>query len=332
MHIFHRRKLLTVASAAAALVMAPGLRAQSTVYPEKPVRLVVPYAAGGGTDQMARLLARKLTLIWGQSVIVENKSGASEAIAALFVARAPADGYTLLFNSDSTFQMNPLLFTKLSYNPDKDLLPITRFSLGPVGLIVSSAMPVNTFKEFVSYARSKQKKLAYGSYGVANQTNLGLSWMSKQLGLDMLHVPFAGQAPATLALLSGDIDVILGNVVPSALAFIKEGKIKILAMSGERRLPNAPDIPTFRELGFNDLDTTITMGLAAPTGTPNAIIDKIVADVRKVAQDPEAIKIASDNLSMTLMTETPNEYRAFISRSRIELEQRIKAAGVGKLD
>jgi len=332
MHIFHRRKLLTFATAAAALTVVPSLHAQSVVYPEKPVRLVVPYAAGGGTDQMARLLGQKLTQLWGQPVIVDNRPGASEAIAASIVARAPADGYTLMFVSDSTFQMNPLLYSKLTYDPDKDLLPITRFSVGPVGLIVSAAMPVNTFKEFISYARSKQKKLAYGSYGVANQTNLALSWMSKQLDLDMLHVPFAGQAPATLALLSGEIDVILGNVVPSSIGFIKQGKIKVLAMSGENRLPNAPDAPTFRELGFNDLDTSITMGLAAPTGTSPAIIDKIVADVRKVAQDPEAIKFASDNLSMRLMAETPTEYKAFISRSRNELEQRIKAAGIGKLD
>lgn len=326
--MIQRRTLLALSAAGLAL---PAL-AQPKGFPNKPVRLVVPYAPGGGTDAMARALAQKLSALWSQPVVVENKPGASESIAASNVARAPADGYSLMFASDSTFQLNPLLYTRLPYDPDKDLVPITRFALGPFALIVNSDMPVSNFKEFLAYARKRDRKLAYGSFGVANSTNLGLSWISKQFGLDMVHAPFAGQGPANLALLSGEIDVMLGNIVPSSIGFIKQGKIKVLATSGATRLPNAPEIPTFTELGYKNIDTAYSLGLAAPAGTPAEVMDKIAADVKRAVSDPELIAYASETLSLQLFAENAQQYRDFIASSRRSLEERIKAAGIGKLD
>lgn len=327
--MIQRRSALALAGAS----LLPTFPALGQVpYPTKAVRLVVPYAPGGGTDAMARALAQRLSVLWSQPVVVDNKPGASESIAASTVANARPDGQTLLFASDSTFQLNPLLFTKLPYDPDKDLVPITRFALGPFALIVRSDLPANTFPEFIKYARSRERKLAYGSYGVANSTNLGLSWISKQFGLDMIHVPFAGQGPANLALLSGEIDVMLGNIVPSSIGFIKQGKIKVLATSGKSRLPNAPDIPTFSELGYKNIDTAYSLGLAAPAGTPTVILEKIATSVKQAILDPELVAYASEALSVQLFADTPEQYRAFILSSRMALEERIKAAGIGKLD
>jgi len=316
----------------ASLLAGGASRAAPDSYPQQPVRLVVPYAPGGGTDSMARALARKLGEVWQQKIIVENRPGASESIAASAVARSPADGYTLLFASDSTFQLNPLLYNHLPYDPDKDLVPITRFAASPFALFVNAETPVKTFQEFVQFARAHKGKTFYGSYGVSNSTNLGLSWLSKQFDLDMVHVPFAGQGPAMIALLGGEIQVLFGNIIPSSIGFIDQGKVRVLVVSGEQRLPNAPNVPTFRELGYDNLDTGYTLGLAAPQGVDPGIQRKIAEGVRQAVADPELIKYAAENLSIRLFAESAEEYRGFIADSRRILQQRIEAAGVGKLD
>ncbi|HYG45439.1 MAG TPA: tripartite tricarboxylate transporter substrate binding protein [Bordetella sp.] len=326
------RKVLAALICAASLLAANTAAAAQHAYPQQPVRLIVPYAPGGGTDSMARALARKLSEIWGQKVIVENRPGASESIAASAVARAPADGYTLLFASDSTFQLNPLLYNHLSYDPDKDLVPITRFAASPFALFVNADSPVKTFKDFLAYARQHKGKTFYGSYGVSNSTNLGLSWLSKQFDLDMVHIPFAGQGPAMIALLGGEIQILFGNIIPSSIGFIDQGKVRVLVVSGEQRLPNAPDVPTFRELGYDNLDTGYTLGLAAPAGLDPVIQQQIADGVKQAVADPELLKYAAENLSIRLFAESSGQYRDFIADSRRILQQRIEAAGIGKLD
>ncbi len=306
--------------------------AENASYPDKPVRLIVPYAPGGGTDSMARALAQKLSGIWNQKVIVDNRPGASESIAASLVARSPSDGYTLLFASDSTFQLNPLLYNRLSYDPDKDLVPITRFAMSPFALFVNAKTPVNSFEEFIEYAKKNRGNTFYGSYGVANSTNLGLSWISKQFDLDMVHVPFAGQGPAMLGLLGGEIQILFGNIIPSSIGFIDKGQVKVLVVSGEKRLSNAPDVPTFRELGYDNLDTGYTLGIAAPAGVSQEVQKEIFEAVKTAAKDPDLIKYAAESLSIHLFSETSEQYRDFIMESRKVLQQRIDAAGLDKLD
>ncbi|MCD0503115.1 Bug family tripartite tricarboxylate transporter substrate binding protein [Bordetella petrii] len=327
----YRKTLAALAFAAGVLAGGSSLAASDS-YPEQPVRLIVPYAPGGGTDSMARALARKLGDIWRQKVIVENRPGASESIAASAVARSPADGYTLLFASDSTFQLNPLLYNRLSYDPDKDLVPVTRFASSPFALFVNAESPARNFQEFIAYARQHKGKTFYGSYGVSNSTNLGLSWLSKQFDLDMVHIPFAGQGPAMIALLGGEIQILFGNIIPSSIGFIDQGKVRVLVVSGQERLPNAPDVPTFRELGYDNLDTGYTLGLAAPAGVDPAIRQKIADAVKQAVADPELVKYASENLSIRLFAESADQYRSFIAESRGILKQRIEAAGIGKLD
>lgn len=326
------RKTLAALAFATGLISAGSASAAADSYPQQAVRLIVPYAPGGGTDSMARALARKLGDIWQQKVIVENRPGASESIAASAVARSPADGYTLLFASDSTFQLNPLLYNHLPYDPDRDLVPITRFAASPFALFVNAQTPVDSFQEFVEYARQHKGKTFYGSYGVSNSTNLGLSWLSKQFDLDMVHIPFTGQGPALIALLGGEIQILFGNIIPSSIGFIDQGKVKVLVVSGKERLPNAPDVPTFRELGYDNLDTGYTLGLAAPDGVDPAIRQKIADAVKQAVADPELIQYAAQNLSIRLFAESADQYRAFIEDSRRILQQRIDAAGIGKLD
>ena len=335
-----RRQVLSVLSATAGLgalgamhrINAATTAAATSTYPDHAVRLIVPYAPGGGTDSMARVLARKLSDIWGQKVIVENRPGASESIAASHVARAPADGYTILFASDSTFQLNPLLYNNLSYRPDEDLTPVTRFASAPFGLFVNAKSPVNTFEEFLSYARENRGEVFFGSYGISNSTHLGLAWISKKFDLGMEGVPFGGQNPAMTALLSGDCDILFANIIPSSVGFIDKGDLKVLVTSGDARLPAAPNVPTFRELGYDDLDTSYTLGLAVPAGTPADIQNEIVRACAEAVRDPKVIAYARDTLSINLFSETPAQYRAFIESSRATLRQRIAAAGIGKLD
>lgn len=326
------RKYLASLAIALGLGAVGASAAAQSAYPQQPVRLVVPYAPGGGTDSMARALAQKLSEIWKQKVFVDNRPGASESIAASTVARSPADGYTLLFASDSSFQLNPLLYNRLPYDPDKDLVPITRFASSPFALFVNASTPMHDFKEFLEYARRNKGKTFYGSYGVSNSTNLGLSWLSKQFDLDLVHVPFTGQGPALIALIAGEIQVLFGNIIPSSIGFIDQGKVRVLVVSGEHRLGNAPHVPTFRELGYDNLDTGYTLGLAAPAGLDPAIQQRIAHAVKEAVADPALVKYAADNLSIRLFAEDADQYRRFIAESRRSLQQRIDAAGIGKLD
>ena len=326
------RKWLIGLCAILGFTMGGGAFSQEAEYPVKPVRLIVPYAPGGGTDSMARALAKKLSDIWQQKVIVDNRPGASESIAASLVSRSPADGYTLLFASDSTFQLNPLLYNQLSYDPDKDLVPITRFAMSPFALFINAETPVDSFAEFIEYAKDNKGKTFYGSYGVANSTNLGLSWISRQFDLDMTHVPFAGQGPAMLGLLGGEIQILFGNIIPSSIGFIEKRQVKVLVVSGDQRLVNAPDVPTFRELGYDNLDTGYTLGIAAPAGVEPAVQKAIFEAVREAVKDPELVKYSAESLSIHLFSETSEQYRDFIQESRRILQERIDAAGLEKLD
>ncbi len=316
----------------ASWLATPATTVAAEAYPAKAVRLIVPYAPGGGTDTMARALAQKLGEIWQQKVIVENKPGASESIAASSVARSAADGYTLLFASDSTFQLNPVLYKNLSYDPDKDLLPIVRFASSPFALFVSADTGIDSFDAFIRHAKANRGQTFYGSYGVANSTNLGLAWLSQQFDLGMVHVPFAGQSPAMVALLGGEIQTLFGNVIPSSVGFIEKGRVKVLAVSGQQRLSSAPDVPTFRELGYDNLDTQYTLGLAAPAGTPEAVQRQIFEAVKQAVADPELAGNADRTFSIQVFAEDAAQYRAFIEQSRQTMRERMQAAKLEKLD
>ena len=258
------RRLAVLAAAALTLLPVIG-HGQS--YPSKPVKIVVPYAAGGPVDALARALSAKLSGMWGQQVIVDNKPGANEVIAASQVAKSPGDGYTLMLATDPTLSLNPYLFQKLSYDPLKELTPITRVAISNMALVVPANFPASNLKEFVAYARANPDKVTYGSSGMGNGTHLALAWFAKENQLSMVHVPYKGLAPALQDMLGGNIQVTVGAV--SVIApFVESGKLKVLAISGSKRARSLPNAPTFAEAGFPWMEASFYYGLIAPAGIP----------------------------------------------------------------
>ena len=264
---------------AAAMLLAPGL-ALAQPWPAKPVKIVVPFAAGGTTDVVARQLAQKLSEAWGQSVVVENKPGAGGNIGADLVAKSPPDGYTLLMTSGSIVAANPYMYKDMGFDPAKDLAPITNVASGPQVLVVNKDLPVKNLKEFIAYAKANPKKINFGSAGVGTQTHLAGENFAYAAGLDLVHVPYKGESAALTDLMGGQIQMVPANFA-AAVPHIKGGRIRCLALTSTERHPELPEcaaasemIPGFRNDGW--------WGLMAPAGTPRDVIEKVQRDSAKI--------------------------------------------------
>ncbi len=267
------------------LGMCCGLSMAQT-FPNKSVRMVVPYTTGGGTDAVARALSQQLSKIWGQTVVVENRPGGATMIGAELVSKSPADGYTLLFSDTATFVINQHLYPKMTYRPLVDLAPITNIvQLAPV-LAVSNALPVNNVKEFLAYAKANPGKLSYASFGSGSYPHVISEQFKRMAQVDILHVPYKGSAAAVTDMIGGQLSMLM--VTLSVFDQLeKAGKLKILATATEKRLPIRPDLPTIAESGVPGYAANVWFGLAAPSGTPDSILDKIHADVIKVLTDAD---------------------------------------------
>ena len=267
----------------AQLLAITGVNAQA--FPNRLVKIVVPYAAGGSTDGAARGLAQRLTESWGQPVVIENRPGAGTTIGADFVAKAAPDGYTLLFSDHPTYVVSPHLYSKLNYNPFTDLAPITVvFHSSPV-LVMANAVPAGNFREFLAYAKANPGKLSYGSFGYGSNPHVAIENLKKMAGIDLVHVPYKGGSPALTDLLAGRVALLLGTYSfwePHE----KAGKLKVIAAVTEKRLKVRPDLPTVAESGVPGFFINTWFALAATGGTPAPVLDKINADVVKVLQDP----------------------------------------------
>src|SRR5437588_558900 len=226
-------------------VLATAASAQN--YPSGPVKLIVPIPAGGVTDVMARVIGQRLQEMWGQTVVVENRPGGNSGVGAQAVERSAPDGLTLLVAPDSTFTANPALFSKLIYNPD-DFTPISVLCRGTPMLMVHPSLPVNTVPELIAYAKANSGKLSYGSFGVGTYAHLSMEDLKQRTGIDMVHVPYRGAAPAANGLLGGEVSMLLLNL-SSIEAHEKTGRVKILAAATEKRLSTRPDLPTIAESG-----------------------------------------------------------------------------------
>ena len=295
-------------------------------YPSKPVRLVVPYSAGGPVDSLARALAASLGTAWGQQVIVDNRPGANEIIGATNVAKSAADGYTLMLATDPTLSLNPFLFKKLSYDPLKELVPVTRVAVSNMALVVPNSLPVKDLKEFVAYAKANAGKLSYGSSGVGNGTHLAVAQFARDNGLDMTHVPYKGLAPTLQDMLAGSIHAAVG-AVSVITPFAQEGKLKVLGVSGPRRASTLPNVPTFTEAGFPQFEASFYYGVVAPAGLDPALRAKIAADVRKIAAQPEFRAANLDRFALDSVLDTPAEFEAFLARDRAAAKAKIIASG-----
>jgi tripartite-type tricarboxylate transporter receptor subunit TctC len=281
-----RRYFLLSACVAAASLAALPCAAQVGAYPAKPVRLVVPFPPGAGTDAVARYVAQKLGETMAATIVVDNRSGASGAIGAAEVARAEADGYTLLFVA-SPFTTVAAASKNAGYDPLKQFVAVAPIAAGPLVFLVNADFPAQSMREFLALAKEKPGKLNYGSAGTGSVNHLALELLKARTGVDIVHVPYKGIAPATVDLLSGQIQAITGSI-PASLPFIAQHKLRALALTGPRRSPLLPDVPSWKEAGVENADVINYWGIVAPTGTPQAIIDRLNAETRALLARPEA--------------------------------------------
>lgn len=274
-------------------------------FPNKPVRVIVPFAAGGATDIVARIVGQKLTDLWGQTVVVDDRAGASGNIGGDLAAKAPPDGYTLFMTSGSIVTANPYLFKKMPFNPGKDLIAVTNVASGPQALVVNPSFPAKNVKELIAMAKAKPKSLTYGSAGFGTQTHLAAENFNYSAGIDVVHVPYKGEAPALSDLLGGQIQFVTPNLA-AAIAFVKQGKLRALGVTSKQRASQLPDVPAIAETlpGFENLGW---FGFMAPTGTPKAIIEKINKDTAKVLQSADVRK-RLDDLGMAPAANTPAQF------------------------
>jgi tripartite-type tricarboxylate transporter receptor subunit TctC len=296
-------------------------------FPSRTIKIVVPYPAGGGVDGLARPIAERLSRLWGQSVIVENKAGAATMLGGAEVARAPADGHTLLFTSDSSITSNPHLFKKMSYDPIKELAPVTQLINLHQFVLVHPSVTANTVKELVALAKEKPDALNYGSYGKGSQPHLLFEMLGKETGAKIQQISYRGIAPAITAALAGEVQMTLGSVAVSA-GHIEAKKLKALAIGRQSRLPSHPDIPTLREAGFPDIEPLSWFGLFAPAGTPPAIVEKIQKAVAATLADPEFKARFIDRAGHSGVGSTPAEFAAFIKADFDSKKRLIAAAGI----
>jgi tripartite-type tricarboxylate transporter receptor subunit TctC len=311
---------------AASLLTATGPAfAQAPTYPSKPVRLVVPFPPGGSLDIAGRLIAQKLTEMWGQTVVVENKPGAGGNIGADFVAKSPPDGYTILLGALSTHAVNPSLYKSMPYDAAKDFAPITLIAITPNVLVVNSSLPVNSAKEFIAYAKANPGKLAFGSGSNGSAGHLAGELFKVETGSDAIHVPFKGGAPATQALLAGDTQFMFDNLA-NAMSQVKAGRIKALAVTTAQRSSLVPDLPTMAEAGLPGFDISTWYGLFAPAGTPAPVVAKWNADVTRILNSPDVrAKLVADGAEPA--PNSPEQFSQFIARELAKYARIVKASG-----
>ena len=273
--------------AVAALTPCMPADAQSTSYPDRPIRLVVPFPPGGGADTTARMLAQKMSERLGQPITVDNKPGANGLVGTDAVAKAAPDGYTILMTDRGALGINPSLYNKLPYDPRKDFAYIGVATDGPYVLVVSSALPVKTLAEFIAMGKAGPGTLRYGSYGVGSMAQLNLEALARATGIALQHIPYKGAPPAVAAVVAGEVDLTIASP-PSLLGFIKDGRVKALAVGSDTRLALLPDVPTMKEAGLASQPLIPTyFALAAPAGTPSAVVERLNQELRYALQAPD---------------------------------------------
>ena len=272
-----------------ALLLAAGPAAAQDAYPNRPVRWVVPFPAGGPTDTLSRVLAAKLGEQWGQSVVVENKGGASGAIGADTVAKAAPDGYTIMLGTQSTHASNMIFFPNLPYDPLKDFQPLSLIGTACMALVVPLSVPANTPQELAAWIRKQDGGVNYASAAPGSSQHVAAELMVKRAGLNATHVPYRGSAAAMPDLMSGRVSFMFDNL-PSALPQGRAGKLKVLAQTCATRSPSAPDLPTMEESGFPDFAIEGWYAIFAPARTPRPIVDKLSADINKALRQPDSLE------------------------------------------
>lgn len=321
------KRLAPLVLAAASVLAGPA--AAQDGYPNKMIRMVVPFAPGGSSDLLARILAEELRTELGQQVIVDNKPGAGGNIGGDLVAKAPADGYTVLVAAAGPTVINPSLYTNMPFNPATDLAPVTLVVMDHNLMAVHPDVPAKTVKEFIAYAKANPKKLAFGSPGNGSPAQLGGELMNQMIGSQMVHVPYKGSGPAVNDLIAGQIQLMIDNM-PALLPQVRAGRLRALGVASDTRASGAPDIPTVAESGLPGFTVTAWKGLMVPAGTPQPVIDKLQAAVVKVLAKPAVRKRLLDGGAEPVGS-TPRAFAEQIAREAKSWGALVKSTGT-KID
>ncbi len=302
-----------------------GASALAQNYPTKPIRLIVPFAPGGGTDITARAVAQKLSESWGQTVVADNRPGANGTIGVDITAKSAPDGYTITMIS-SSHAVNVGLYTKLPYDLLKDLTPITQATSQPYAMVIHPSIPARTVKEFIAYARSRPGGVNYGSSGTGGISHLGGAWLGSIAGIEMVHIPYKGGAPATLDLIAGRSHMQLGTFLLTG-PHIKAGKLRVLAVTTPKRWPGTPDLPTMQEAGVPGFAITQWYGMLAPAKTPPAIVNKLSKEISRLLHQPDVKeKLAADGADA--VGSAPVDFGAHIRAEVVKYSKLVKQVGL----
>jgi len=319
-----QRKQFTRFAVALALAGAAGV-VHAQAFPSRPITIVIPFPPGGISDNSTRVIAQKAQVGLGQPIVIENRPGAGGQIGADVVKGAKPDGHTLYLANIGSHGINQSLYSKLSYDPIRDFEPVTLLFSSPTLVVVPAASPVKSMAELIAYAKTKPGKASYGSQSIGSGGHLSGEIVKMKNGLDLIHVPYKGSAPALTDLVAGRIDFLF-DPITTALPFVKDGKLRALAITDDKRSPLLPDVPTLAELGYVGYDVNPWFGLAAPAGTPRPIIDRLNAEFAKAAKDPEVVKrLADQGIEATSMT--PEQFAAFIRAETARWTEVVKSSG-----
>jgi tripartite-type tricarboxylate transporter receptor subunit TctC len=315
-------KLLLLALAA---VCAGNVSAQSQDWPQRPVKIIVPFAPGGNADGMARIIGQRLGEVWGQQFVVENRTGAGGTLAVEQVVRSPADGYTMLWGVQPQIVIIPHM-QKVSYDPVNDLAPISVLATNPFVLVVNGKLPVKSVAEFVSYVKAQPGTLSYGSSGIGSVAQLAMALFLKRAGIEMTPVHYRGNAPALSDVVAGHVPAMFSSLA-DALPQVQSGNVRLLAVSGTRRVAQVPDVPTVAEAGYAGYNVITWNGLMAPAQTPKAIVERTAAEVARAVKDPSFAERLT-KFGVDPLGNNPAEFAALIAAELPLWAEAVAIAGV----
>jgi len=317
------------AAALAFMVLVPALvpaSAGAQAYPNKPIRLMVPFPPGGSTDIVARIVAQKLGAQLGQSLVIENRGGAGGTLGTAVVAKAAPDGYSLVVGTTSTHVVAPSVYQRLEYDPVKDFAPISLIAVTPYLLVVNPAVPAKTLKELVGLMKAQPGRLNYASAGVGSTTHLAMEMLKSASGTYALHIPYNGNGPAGTAVIAGQVEILFGSL-PALLPHARSGRVRALAVGTPKRSPSLPEVPTVAESGYPGFDASLWLAFMAPAGTPPALIDRLQKEIVTAVNAKETSE-ALDKAGAEPLTSTPAELAAMIKDGVAKYAKVVKAAGV----
>ncbi len=317
-------KPLHFAMGVALAIASHGALAQA--YPTKPVRLLVPFPPGGSTDIVARIVSQQVSERLGQQVVIENRGGAGGTIGTALVAKAPADGYTLVLGTTSTHVVAPAVYPKLDYDPIKDFAPVSLLAVTPYLLVVHPDVKARTLKEFIEVARAQPGKLNYASAGTGSTTHIAMEMLKLASTTFMLHIPYNGNGPAGTAVIAGQVEALFGSL-PAVLPHAKSGKVRALAVGTPTRSPALPDVPTVAESGYPGFDASLWLAIMAPANTPAAIIERLNKEIVTVIKAPESAAVLA-KAGAEPLSSTPAELAAMIREGIPKYVKVVQTAGI----